>query len=48
MTAASNKEIAAKLGLTEQTVKNRLTSLYKRLGVRGRLELALRLMNDAK
>ena len=41
LSAASNKAIAAKLGLTEQTVKNRLTRLYRKLGVTTRLELAL-------
>jgi two-component system nitrate/nitrite response regulator NarL len=46
MTAASNKAIADKLGLTEQTVKNRLSALYRKLGVEGRLELALRMMKE--
>ena len=36
---ASNKEIAARLGLAEVTVKSRLTRLYKKYGVRTRLEL---------
>ena len=45
LAAASNKAIAAKLGLTEQTVKNRLTRLYRKLGVTTRLELALLLLN---
>ena len=45
LTAASNKAIAAKLGLTEQTVKNRLTRLYRKLGVTTRLELALLVVN---
>ena len=44
LTAASNKAIAAKLGLTEQSVKNRLTALYKKCGVTTRLELVVRLM----
>lgn len=34
----SNKEIAAALYITEQTVKNHMTAVYKKLGVRGRLE----------
>jgi DNA-binding NarL/FixJ family response regulator len=46
LTAASNKEIAARLGITEQSVKNRLTSLYRKLGVTSRLELVLKLMNQ--
>jgi DNA-binding NarL/FixJ family response regulator len=46
LTAASNKDIAARLGITEQSVKNRLTGLYRKLGVRGRLELVLKLMQQ--
>jgi DNA-binding NarL/FixJ family response regulator len=42
--AASNKVIAARLGITEQSVKNRLTTLYRKLGVGSRLELVLTLM----
>jgi DNA-binding NarL/FixJ family response regulator len=34
----SNKEIARTLWLTEQTVKFHLTSIYRKLGVRGRTE----------
>jgi len=37
----SNKEIAAELGLAEQTVKNRLRPVYERLGVRDRVSAAL-------
>jgi two-component system, NarL family, nitrate/nitrite response regulator NarL len=39
---ATNREIAARLGRREQTVKNRLTVLYRRLGVRNRLELVVK------
>ena len=42
MRGATNKEIAARLGLTEQTVKNRLSRIYRKVGVRNRVELALR------
>lgn len=35
----SNKQIAAKLGLSEQTVKNTLSNAYSRLGVQSRGEL---------
>ena len=38
---ATNREIAARLGLREQTVKNRLSAIYSRLGLRNRLELAV-------
>jgi len=37
----SNKEIAAELGIAEQTVKNRLRPVYERLGVRDRVSAAL-------
>lgn len=38
----SNKEIAAKLGISEHTVKHHLTSVYQKLQVAGRLELVVR------
>jgi DNA-binding NarL/FixJ family response regulator len=38
---ATNREIAARLGVREQTVKNRLSVIYGRLGLRNRLELAV-------
>jgi len=37
----SNREIAGKLGVSEQTVKHHLTSAFNKLGVYNRLELAL-------
>ena len=36
-----NKEIAYKIGTTEQVVKNYLRKIYDKLGVSDRLELAL-------
>lgn len=38
---ATNREIARRLGLREQTVKNRLSAIYGKLGLRNRLELAV-------
>jgi two-component system nitrate/nitrite response regulator NarL len=40
---ACNKEIAAKLNISERTVKAHLTRAFRRFGVSDRLELALRL-----
>jgi DNA-binding NarL/FixJ family response regulator len=37
----SNSEIAARLGLRPQTVKNRVCELYARTGARNRVELVL-------
>ncbi len=39
MSGATNKEVAGRLGLAEQTVKNRLSRVYRKLGVRNRVEL---------
>jgi DNA-binding NarL/FixJ family response regulator len=36
-----NKEIATKLGTTEQVIKNYLRNVYDKIGVSDRLELAL-------
>jgi len=38
---AGNREIAARLGLKEQTVKNQLATLYRKTGASSRLELAM-------
>ena len=38
---ATNREIADRLGLQEQTIKNQLSLIYGKLGVRNRLELAV-------
>ena len=44
---ATNREIAARMGLREQTVKNRLSAIYGKLGLRNRLELAVHLARIA-
>jgi DNA-binding NarL/FixJ family response regulator len=41
-----NKEIAARVGTTEQVVKNYLRKIYDKLGVADRLELALYCLNN--
>lgn len=38
---ASNKEIASRLGITEKTVKAHLTSIFQKLGISSRLQLAI-------
>lgn len=43
LNAASNRTIAERLGISEQSVKNRLTGLYKKLGVGNRVALVLAL-----
>lgn len=45
----SNKEVAQRLDITERTVKAHLSSIFGKLGIRDRLQLALRLgRNDAE
>jgi DNA-binding NarL/FixJ family response regulator len=39
----SNKAIAANLGVKEQTIRNQLTVLFRKLGVSSRLELVVKL-----
>jgi DNA-binding NarL/FixJ family response regulator len=41
VTGRTNKVIAEELSLSEQTVKHQLTSIFDKLGVSGRLELAV-------
>lgn len=44
----SNKEVAAKLGITERTVKAHLGAAFEKLGVRDRLQLVVRLSRHAR
>lgn len=39
LAAKTNRAIADELGITEQSVKNRLSQLFKKAGVKNRLEL---------
>jgi DNA-binding NarL/FixJ family response regulator len=41
MEGSTNKEIASRLGVSSQTVKNQLSTLYQKAGVGSRLELVL-------
>jgi two-component system, NarL family, nitrate/nitrite response regulator NarL len=43
--AYTNRDIATKFSISEQTVKHHLTSIFKKLGVSTRLELALFAVN---
>jgi DNA-binding NarL/FixJ family response regulator len=45
---ASNKEIAKKLNVTERTVKAHLTAIFKKLGISGRLQLALFVLEHSR
>ncbi|MBP5981870.1 MAG: response regulator transcription factor [Halomonas sp.] len=43
---AANKEVARQLDITERTVKAHLSAIFKKLGVRDRLQLILKLSNN--
>jgi DNA-binding NarL/FixJ family response regulator len=45
---ASNKEIAKRLNVTERTVKAHLTAIFRKLGLSGRLQLALFALEHAR
>jgi two-component system, NarL family, nitrate/nitrite response regulator NarL len=47
VSGATNREIALRTGLCEQTVKNRLSAIYSKLGLRNRLELTVYLSRMA-
>jgi DNA-binding NarL/FixJ family response regulator len=44
---ASNKEIASTLGITQSTVKAHLTATFRKLGIAGRLQLALVMLEQS-
>jgi DNA-binding CsgD family transcriptional regulator len=46
LSAHPNKSIADELGISEQSVKNRLTSLYRKFGVSSRLQLMRLFMKE--
>jgi len=46
LTGRTNKAIAREFGVTEQTIKNQLTTLFKKLGVGGRVELVTRVLKN--
>ncbi|MBZ5630208.1 MAG: LuxR C-terminal-related transcriptional regulator [Acidobacteriia bacterium] len=43
----TNGQVAAHLNLSEQTVKNHLRNIYKKLRVRNRVELVRRVLSAA-
>ena len=45
---ATNDEIATHCGITSGTVKNRLVSIYKKLGVRNRSEASIKTLNTGR
>jgi two-component system, NarL family, nitrate/nitrite response regulator NarL len=44
----SNKELATQFGVSEQTIKNQLTTLYKKYGVKSRASLRLAVTRDRR
>ncbi len=46
LTGAKNKDIAATLSISEKTVKNHLSNVFDKLGVKDRLELAVMVHNQ--
>ena len=41
VTGGTNRQVAKRLGVREQTVKNQLSVIYQKLGVKNRMELAI-------
>ena len=48
LSAQSNKAIAGDLGITDQSGKNRLTQLYRKVGVNSRLQLMRALIKEIR
>jgi DNA-binding NarL/FixJ family response regulator len=46
LSGRTNKAIAGEFGVTEQTIKNQLSTLFKKLGVGGRVELVTRVLKN--
>lgn len=42
----ANREIAKEFQLSEQTVKNQLTTIYQKMNIRSRLQLAVYAMRN--
>ena len=47
MSGYTNKDMAERFSLSEQTVKHHLTNIFDKLGVSNRLELALFAVNHS-
>jgi NarL family two-component system response regulator LiaR len=47
LAAKTNKDIAGELGISEQSVKNRLSQVYRKVGVKNRLELMRFLLQES-
>lgn len=45
---ASNKDVASRLGITERTVKAHLSTIFDKLGVKDRLQLAVKIIGLRK
>ena len=48
MEGCSNKEVARQLDITERTVKAHLGAIYRKLGVRDRMQLVLKMAKQGE